>query len=191
MEYGNIVWDNCSKQLSDLLENVQYRAAKIVSGAIHRTSHDIVYRELGWERLEERWKKQRLKVFDKTVHGETPTYMQNLLPMPLGEHNRYILRNEHNFPQAMARTSTFQSSFLPRTIQDWNRLDNEIKGLDNFETFSKKVVAPPAEVPKWYYSGKRSSGINHAKLRMLCSPLNDHLYSYIHVIESPVCPCGH
>ena len=26
---------------------------------------------------------------------------------------------------------------------------------------------------------------------MLCSPLNDHLYSHIHVIESPFCSCGH
>ena len=33
--------------------------------------------------------------------------------------------------------------------------------------------------------------IIHAKLRMLCSPINDHLYSHIHVIDSPACICGH
>ena len=26
---------------------------------------------------------------------------------------------------------------------------------------------------------------------MLCSPLNDHLFSHIHVVDSPACPCGH
>ncbi len=31
----------------------------------------------------------------------------------------------------------------------------------------------------------------HARLRMLCSTLNDHIYSYIHVVESPACSCGH
>ena len=25
---------------------------------------------------------------------------------------------------------------------------------------------------------------------MLCSPLNDHLYSHIHVIDDPSCACG-
>ena len=63
LEYGSIVWDSCSKHSEELLESVQYRAAKIVSGAIHRTSHGVVYSELGWERLEQRRRKQRLKVF--------------------------------------------------------------------------------------------------------------------------------
>ncbi len=191
LEYANIVWDNCSKQLSDLLESVQYRAAKIISGAIHRTSHDIVYRELGWEYLEERRRKQRLKVMYKTIHGETPVFLQNSLPMPVGEHNRYALRNEHNFPQLRTRTSTFQNSFIPKTIQDWNNLDNDIKGSNTLETFTRKLNTPPLEVPKWFYLGERSMSINHAKLRMLCSPINDHLYSHIHVIESPTCICGH
>ncbi len=53
LEYSCITWDNCSNQLSDMLENINYRAAKIISGAIHRTSHNIVYGELGWESLKE------------------------------------------------------------------------------------------------------------------------------------------
>ena len=28
-------------------------------------------------------------------------------------------------------------------------------------------------------------------MRMLCSELNDHLFSHIHVVESPECQCGH
>ena len=32
--------------------------------------------------------------------------------------------------------------------------------------------------------------IMHAPLRMLCSPLNDHPYSYIHVVDNPPCQCG-
>ena len=26
---------------------------------------------------------------------------------------------------------------------------------------------------------------------MMCSPLNDHLYSHIHVVDSPICACGY
>ena len=48
-----------------------------------------------------------------------------------------------------------------------------------------------AVVPKWYLTGKRETSVKHAKLRMLCSNLNDHLFSYIHVIDTPSCICGH
>ena len=118
LEYASIDWDNCSKQLSDLLENIQYRAAKIISGAIHRCSHDIVYNELGWEYLAERRRKQRLKVMFKTIQGETPNYLRSSFPTPLGENDRYVFRNEHNFPVIRSRTSSFQNSFVPQTIQD-------------------------------------------------------------------------
>ncbi len=116
----------------------------------------------------------------KTIHGETPIYLQNSFPVPVGEHNRYALRNEHNLPQLRTRTSSFQNSFIPKTIQDWNSLENDTKASGSLETFVHKLNTPPIKVPKWFYSGQRAMSINHAKLRMLCSPINDHLYSHIH-----------
>ena len=38
MEYADIVWDNCTSGSSDLLESVQYNAAKIITGAVKGTS---------------------------------------------------------------------------------------------------------------------------------------------------------
>ncbi len=35
LEYASIVWNNCPQFVADLLENVHYRAAKIVAGARH------------------------------------------------------------------------------------------------------------------------------------------------------------
>ena len=162
LEYASIVWDSCSKQLSDLVENVQYRAAKIVSGAIHRTSHALVYKELGWEHLEERRKKQRLKIFYKTIHGQTPSYLQEALPAQLGANNRYVLRNEHNIQQVKARTSTFIDSFVPKTIKDWNNLDNEIKASETIVTFAKHLNIDLTKSPKWYFSARRRLSVLHA-----------------------------
>ena len=34
MEYANVVWDGCTLGESDLLESVQYDAAKLISGAM-------------------------------------------------------------------------------------------------------------------------------------------------------------
>ena len=60
LEYSNILWDNCTKFEKDLLESVQLRAAKIVSGAINRTSRELIYKELDLASLEERRLKQCL-----------------------------------------------------------------------------------------------------------------------------------
>ena len=35
LEYAAIGWDGCTQELSDLVENVQYRAGKLISGVIH------------------------------------------------------------------------------------------------------------------------------------------------------------
>ena len=39
LEYGGIVWDNCSIHESDLLESVQPEAARIITGLRKGTSH--------------------------------------------------------------------------------------------------------------------------------------------------------
>ena len=80
LEYASIVWDNCTEDLSDLVESVQYRAGKIISGAIARTSHNLLYAELGWEGLKARRQKQRLKLMYKIVHKDAPLYWQDTLP---------------------------------------------------------------------------------------------------------------
>ena len=54
--------------------------------------------------------------------------------------------------------------------------------------FKKNIKAKP---PDWFYCGERYISIIHARMRMLCSPLNDHSFSHIHVVDSPACDCGH
>ena len=193
LEYGNIVWDDCSQELIDLLEQVQYRASKIVSGAIHRTSHDFVYNELGWETLEQRRKKQRLKVFYKAVNKEAPLYLQQIIPNRRNV-NRYQLRNaEFNYEKVRCRTASYQNTFLPKTVNDWNKLDNQTKQSSSFEVFSKCLNEEKNQnqPPSWYLVGKRKENIRHAQLRMHCSPLNEHLSQYIHVVDDQSCACGH
>ena len=48
LEYGNIIWDNCSDQESKLLESIQLDAARIITGLRRGTSHTVLYNELGW-----------------------------------------------------------------------------------------------------------------------------------------------
>ena len=59
------------------------------------------------------------------------------------------------------------------------------------KSFSRALCKNVVKPPKWFQVGERRPNILHARLRMLCSPLNDHLFSFIHVVDKPDCACGH
>ena len=190
LEYANITWDNCSKYLSDLIESVQYRAAKIVSGGISRVSHNAVYSELGWESLKTRRQHQRLKVFFKAVHDECPSYLCDTIP-DTNQNERYQLRNSAKLSEFQCRTQSHQNSFFPLTTKQWNELPDLVKDSQTVHSFMSSLKDDIKKPPSWFNTGKRYYNSIHARLRMLCSPLNDHLFSFIHVKDSPTCACGH
>jgi hypothetical protein len=43
LEYGSVVWDNCTREQSDLIESVQYESARIVTGLQKGTSRVKLY----------------------------------------------------------------------------------------------------------------------------------------------------
>ena len=53
LEYTDVVWDGCSETDSDLLEQLQYEAARLVTGAIKGTSHESLLNEVPWVKLKE------------------------------------------------------------------------------------------------------------------------------------------
>jgi hypothetical protein len=88
LEYGSVVWDNYTREQSDLIESVQYESARIVSGLRKGTSRVKLYGELGWDSLQNRRKKQKLIIMFKALEGELPNYSFIM---------RKILRREQAF----------------------------------------------------------------------------------------------
>ena len=46
LEYGDIVWDNCLIKDSKILENLQVKATRIITGIRHNSSRSKLYDEL-------------------------------------------------------------------------------------------------------------------------------------------------
>ncbi len=74
MEYGDLIWDNCTVGNSELLESVQYESAKVVTGAIEGTSSRRLREELAWEELSVRRKIHKLSLFYKIVNKQVASY---------------------------------------------------------------------------------------------------------------------
>jgi hypothetical protein len=51
LEYGNVIWDNCTQNEANLLESVQVETGMIITGLRVNSSRSKLYSELGWEPL--------------------------------------------------------------------------------------------------------------------------------------------
>jgi hypothetical protein len=60
LEYGNVIWDNCTQNEAYLLESVQVEVGRIITGLRVNSSRSKLYSELGWEPLYKRREKPRL-----------------------------------------------------------------------------------------------------------------------------------
>jgi hypothetical protein len=92
LEYGGIVWDNCSLHESELLESVQLEAARIITGLLKGTSHAKLYTELGWMPLKERRRTNKLILSHKILHDETALYLLNEILLHANHQSSYNLR---------------------------------------------------------------------------------------------------
>jgi hypothetical protein len=54
LEYGNVIWDNCTQNEANLLESVQVEADRIITGLRVNSSSSKLYSELGSAREPQR-----------------------------------------------------------------------------------------------------------------------------------------
>ncbi|MEW8545561.1 MAG: reverse transcriptase family protein [Candidatus Thiodiazotropha sp.] len=189
LEYSCSVWDNCSTEDKKLLESIHTEAARIITGATKLCNVERLYSELGWETLQERRNKQKLIIFYKIIHNETPTYLNDLIPPIVENANRYNLRNSNDICTLRCRTNLYYNSFLPSTIRAWNTLSIDIKEAPSVSSFKYRLNRNIIQPPKYYNSGSRIGQILHTRLRLGCSSLNSDLYRK-NIVDSPSCSCG-
>ena len=189
LEYGDAIWDNCSKTEKDEIESVQYEAARIVTGATRSCSKSKLLEETGWDSLEHRRYKHRMVTFFKMVHKEVPAYLKNLVPPRVHQVTQRQLRSGSNIHIPSARTNIYQNSFIPRTSKDWNSLPINVMSNPSLPQFKKYLDKNKSKVPPYYYIGDRRCQILHARLRLGCSSLNADLFNN-HLSETDKCTCG-
>ena len=189
LEYGDIVWDNCTATEKLELNKIQNEASRIATGATALVSLNELKKEIGWVSLEDRRKEHKLILMYKMINNSSPQYLSSLVPPLVGEVSQYNLRNSRSLTLPRCRTKLYSDSFLPSTVRDWNDLPDEIKALPSINRFKKAIRHTQTKPPPYYYTGTRRLQVLHTRLRTGCSSLNSHLFSK-NVIDSPLCLCG-
>jgi hypothetical protein len=190
LEYADVVWDSLPDYLTHNVEKVQVEALRVITGLTVSCSSAHLYKESGYAPLLIRRKYHRLIMLYKIVHNEAPVYLTDLLPPRVGDVNRHNLRNQEDFILLPVRTESYNKSFFPQTIRDWNQLPlgvKEAQSIGVFKTKLKHILFDSSPDPWFYHENTRFSGIQHTRLRGSCSALNHHLYVN-HVKDNPRCP---
>jgi len=189
LEYADIVWDNINTQDEIELEKIQQEAARIISGGTRLASLQNLYNETALEPLKNRRTKHKLTQFYKMYNSLAPPYLCTLIPSSVGERSAYPLRNSNNIRSIQCKSQLFTRSFLPSTINLWNNLPESVRTAPSLSAFKANLSKDKKIIPQHFYDGERTSNILHARLRMHCSSLNEHLYSK-NIVQSPYCQCG-
>ena len=168
------------------LDQLQYRAAIIVTGALKSSSREKLLADLGWETNLARLEYLSICHFQKIYTFQTRNLIRELLPPLLDpKHQR-----NRKFQRYMAESGDFKKSFFPFVIEKWEKLDTKIKILSDMTEFKRNLsnIYKPEKV-KHYKVGTKIKNSMHTQLRVGRTYLNHHLFE-IGLSPTPKCLCG-
>lgn len=139
LEYGDIVWSNCTFEQSNIIESIQLEAARIVTGATKLCAIAKLYQDLQWQKLSERRKYHKLVLFYKMNNNLVPDYLQSMLPTRNQSRTTYTLRNNTDFTQIQFKTSLYRESFLPSTVYEWNNPPADTKKQQHINNLQVQI----------------------------------------------------
>jgi hypothetical protein len=191
LEYGDIIFDGCSDTSAKRLENVQRQAGLACTGAYRHTKHTKLLEELGWPPLSVRRKHHRLNVMFKIQRGMAPQYLLNLCPPLTRDRTPYNLRTGSNITIPQQKTTTYQNSFFPKSIKDWNeqtKEEREIGTINTYKEHHKKNSGFKVNVLHHLFSSK--SATNHTRIRLGLSGLASQRFDYKHITDPKCIGCN-
>ena len=188
IDYGLPIYCNTLKQTEIArLENLQYRAAKIVTGTYHFTSKDKLNTELGWETIKKRAENLGLTIFHKIHKQETRPIVRSCMPK-FDIERKNILRSKGGYIPFKNYNMKYKNSFFPHTTNLWNCLPDEVKckELLEFKDYVKKQLKPTRY--KHFSRGNKLPNTLLTKIRVGRSDLNQHKFT-IGLTDNPKCDC--
>ena len=169
------------------LENLQYRAARVVTGALNFTSRERLFEELGWETIANRTKFLGLCMFHKIhVHESRPLIRTCLTK--LDWEKKCYLRSKGGYVPYPYFNQKFLNSFFPFISKQWNNLPNSTKSknLYDFKEQLKTDIKP--ERHKHFSFGPKDSNQIMTRFRTGRTNLNLNRFT-IGLSEDPSCLC--
>ena len=188
IDYALPVYANNLK-LTELarLDRLQYKAGKLVCGALHYTSRDKLNNELGWENFQHRIKFLGLCLFQKIHLHETRPLVRSCMSK-LDYEKKYLTRTKVGYSPYPYFGNKYSNSFFPYMSKLWNNLDvsTQVMLLPDFKLQLKKELKPMKY--KHFSKGSKLGNSLLSRIRLNRSDLNLHKFD-IGLHENSECSC--
>jgi len=131
VDYGDIIFDNCTTTDSNLLESVQTAAAKIIVGCLKTTSHEIILKDLGLTPLFICRQFHILKAFRAILLRSCPSFLSTLAPKFFKNLSDYSSRFHTNVQLPSFKTHSLHNPFFHKGSKLWNSLPTYLRNLSS------------------------------------------------------------
>ena len=188
IDYALPIYSNTLK-LTELarLDRLQYRAAKLVTGALHFTSREKLNLELGWENFQARIKFLGLCLFQKIHLHETRPLIRKC-KSELDYAKKYLTRSKGGYSPYPNYGVKYKNSFFPYITGLWNNLNvsTQLMALPDFKEAVKEELKPIKF--KHFSRGSKLGNTLLTRIRLERSDLNLHKFTIGHS-ETTECLC--
>ena len=141
LRYGNIIWGQCGNTLTEKVQRLQNKAARIISGtSFEETNHDDLLRELNWMNVKQLISHDLAVAMFKLRNGLSPSQCtENLQTISEihGYQTRSVTSNDY-YLQKFSQ-SYGQKAFTYIGAKTWNNLPIQVKNAHSLFTFKKTL----------------------------------------------------
>lgn len=136
-DYCSSVWDELNVTLSDKLQKLQNRAARVITRSSYDTSASFLLNRLHWDNLSTRRRKLKVMLMFKTIKGLSPAYLQNLFSIRSTPYN--LRDSEIKLDLPKPRTNYCKRGFGYSGALLWNSLPVYLRKLDSLGRFKREI----------------------------------------------------
>ena len=134
-DYYSLVWGNCGKTLSNKLQKLQNRAARVITSSNFDVDVDSLFHKLSWKDLKSQRQIQNALMVFKSLNGLVPEYPASKF-IKRNESN-YSLRDSVNKLVPFPRTNDMKNSFSYSGDTLWNSLPCNIRESGSLNQFKR------------------------------------------------------
>ena len=140
-EYCSEVWDTLGVGLSNRLQKLQNRAARVIMNFGNDISGPEAIKALGWETLETRRAKSKAKTMYKVLNNLAPSSLAELFEQKRNI-TQYDLRGSSTSLQLpQPKTEKLKKSFSYDGARVWNSLPADVRNSDTLTIFKNGIRA--------------------------------------------------
>ena len=109
-DYCCTVWDGINNQLTEKLQKLQNRAARVITKTSYEVSSSSLLDALGWEKLFFNGQKDKAIMVFKSLHNLTPVYLHNIF-CNFNTHYSLLRKSTNKLILSKPRTEYLKRSF--------------------------------------------------------------------------------